>query len=316
MMRFPALLCLLALLSLLALLCLLASPEATAQDRYVAMSVKGKVASSTDRGASWKKLSVGQTLGGSTLVRTSYASYVKFLMNGERLVCIDAKSSKRLSALGGKKGASGSVSSPVLLLASNAMQKATQKKSTSVPGGVRMLRNTASLFSAVFPRYGIMTSAPLFRWIDESGGRSYVLVIRDSAFIIVARDTVAGHSFDNSGTPLPLRPGCTYYWQVARTDSALASNIATFTVLAPDSTKAVRAELARLDAELRAMKADDVVTHLARALYFERKSLYTDAFREYREAIALRPDTEEYRAMLKLLLLSLNLYVESDILAR
>jgi hypothetical protein len=234
---------------------------------------------------------------------------VKLLINGSRLAGVDANSTRRLSALKAKKPAGALAGEPLRLLG-DAMQRARQYRPGSVAGGVRLIRSGAQC-TAAFPRYDLLSATPRFRWVDESGGSAYTLVVRDSAFSVVARRSVRGGVIDSACT---LPRGCTYYWQVERADTALASNIAMFTVLSDDSAEELRRELVRLDGELRAMRADGVLRHLARALYFERKGLFMDAAQEYRDVIALRPSTEEYRNLFLQLLQSINLYAESEVL--
>ena len=94
----------------------------------------------------------------------------------------------------------------------------------------------------------------------------------------------------------------------------LASGV--LTILAAGTVALIRREVENLDRELKAMNADDVTHHLIRAIYYERRSLYEDAFREYRETIRLAPDVEEYRDMMRNLLVTLRLYGEEDYLLR
>jgi Flp pilus assembly protein TadD len=76
----------------------------------------------------------------------------------------------------------------------------------------------------------------------------------------------------------------------------------------------VRDELSKLNSELAAMSADEATTHLTRAVYYERRGLVADAYNEYCAVLQLAPRVEEYRDMLRNLLITVKLYNEIDYL--
>ncbi|MBR9978297.1 MAG: hypothetical protein KFH87_09430, partial [Bacteroidetes bacterium] len=82
------------------LLCLTVGTQA--QEGFVVMSLKGKVeARKTGGKESWNAVKVGDVLDMSHTVRTSYASYVKLMTGKNRLLSIDANTTKQLSTFAG-----------------------------------------------------------------------------------------------------------------------------------------------------------------------------------------------------------------------
>jgi hypothetical protein len=293
-------------------LCIAVALPARAQTTFVVMSMKGKVEAASGSSKTWKRVTVGQTLGVRDAVRTSYASYVKLLVNGERLVGIDENTTRPLAEFRTPAAATASsATGAVFKYAVSNLAKSSGPRAGSVPGAVR---GGEPLFSAVFPKYAIMTTTPAFRWVDDGGASGYDFILRDDSFAVIHRRSVDAQSLDLASMPALLAPGRSYHWQVQRKADAGSTDIVTFSVLPADTTAAIRAEIGRMDRELEAMRADDVTLHLVRAMYYEQKGLYVDAFAEYKRTIALRPESDEYREMMKRLLYGMNLYLEEEAL--
>lgn len=291
----------------------LALSTARAQDAFMVMSVKGKVEYTSGKSGKWKKLDVGQNLKKDDVVRTAFASYAKLMHNAQRLLSIDENTTKALAEFVAAKGSKdgGGAAGKILQYAAQQMSKNKQKKSGHDFGAVR---GDVTVFSAVFPTQAILNAAPAFWWIDSDSAAAYELLVLDEAFAVIDKRQVNGFRLEKDQPA--LAPGKTYHWQLTRVSDGEIANVQSFTILAADTVELIRREVENLDRELKAMNADDVTHHLIRAIYYERRSLYEDAFREYRETIRLAPDVEEYRDMMRNLLVTLRLYGEEDYLLR
>jgi hypothetical protein len=291
----------------------LALSSARAQDAFMVMSVKGKVEYTSGKSGKWKKLEVGQNLKKDDVVRTAFASYAKLMHNAERLLSIDENTTKALAEFVKAKGAGSgeSAAGKILQYAASQMSKNKEKRSGHDFGAVR---GDATVFSAVFPTQAILTEAPTFWWIDSDSAAAYEVLVLDEAFKVIDKRQVNG--FRLAKDQPALARGKTYHWQLTRASDGEIANVQSFTILAADTAELIRKEVESLDRELKAMNADDVTHHLIRAIYYERRSLYEDAFREYRETIRLAPGVEEYRDMMRNLLVTLRLYGEEDYLLR
>ena len=291
------------------------SASAFSQDSFMVMSVKGKAESSSSKGKTWKKLEIGQVLGKKDIVRTSFASYVKLMMNEQRLVSIDENTTKPLVDFVRGKSKSGEGSAgKILQYAAQQMSRTRQKRSGSDFGAVR---GGLDVFSAVFPTHLIMNTTPRFEWIDSDSAGTYEVLVLDDQFRTIAKKQVQGLSFtlQNDGTP-QLSGGSSYHWQLTRLRDGEIANVQTFMVVAADTAALVQNEVASLDRELSAMNSDDVTKHLIRAIYFERRGLYEDAYHEYKRTVRLAPEVEEYREMLRNLLVTMRLLNEEEYLMR
>jgi hypothetical protein len=294
-------------------ICLLLLPEALAAQNFMVMSLKGKVEvkAGGKKKAVWKALSIGDQLGGSDVIRTSFASYAKLMMDQTRLVSIDENSSMKLSEFA-KKGnsAAAGASGKLLQYAAAQMRKSRDSKEENVFGAVR---GELDMVSAVFPKQHVMTTKPLFRWVDPAEHGKYEVLLLDDSFKVIARLQSEHQSLqylaDNAAL---LDNDREYHWRVRRMTDGLESSVESFRVLPRDTIDAIRGELERLDGELREMNADDVTLHLIRGIYFEQKGLYTDAFTEYSETVRLAPEVAEYRDMLRSLLFQMKLYNEEE----
>jgi hypothetical protein len=297
------------------LIFLLWSASGSAQDKYMVMSVKGKVECGTAKGKSWKKVQIGQVLGNGDVIRTSFASYAKLMVNENRLVSIDENTTRPLSEYSAKKNpaSGGSAAGKILQYAAQQIQRSKDKKSGTDFGAVR---GVTEVFTAVFPKNRILTTAPMFQWVDASDARSYTFIIQDASFKTIEKRSVKDRSVQFANDNALLVPGSTYYWRLVRDADGETSNIETFTVLSGDTVATITSELERLKKELAAMHADEVTMHLILAMYYEQQGLYSDAFHEYKTTIRLAPDVDEYRAMMRTLLLKLRLYVEEEYLLR
>jgi hypothetical protein len=309
MKRYATFFCCLAIL-------LSACASLTAQDKYMIMSVKGKVEAGSAKGKNWKKVEVGQVLGNGDIIRTSFASYVKLMVNENRLVSIDENTTRPLLEYSAKRNpasGNGSTAGKILQYAAQQIRRTKDKKSGTDFGAVR---GGESVFTAVFPKNRIMTTTPLFQWVDATEAPSYTIIIQDASFATIEKQTVKERTLRLPEGSAMLASGGSYYWRVIRDSDGEASNIESFSVLASDTIKTIGAEVERLKKELSAMHSDEITMHLILAMYFDKQGLYTDAFQEYKATITLAPDVEEYRQMMANLLLKLRLYVEEEFLLR
>lgn len=301
------------LLVLLTLLCL--AVPVIAQDGFVVMSLKGKVeARAPGKKSVWQDVKVGDVLGQKHTVRTAFASYVKIMTAGKRLLSIDENSTRQLSELASSQTApaKGSTSGRLLEYAAAQVTKTRSRQDEPVFGAVR---GNTEVFSAVFPKNVVMTTAPLFEWVDGGEAGEYQFLLLDDGFDVVARASVKEHRLQYEGEPLPaLEEDREYFWRITRLSDGMDSDIQSFRILPADTIAAVREELTRLDEELTAMGADSVTLHLIRAIYFEKRGLYSDAFIEYKETVRLAPEVDEYREMLRGLLFRMKLYAEEEYL--
>ncbi|MDH7514710.1 MAG: hypothetical protein QHI48_02375 [Bacteroidota bacterium] len=283
-----------------------------AQDSFIVMSLRGRV-EVMSKGKNWKRITVGMVLGKKDIIRTSYASYVKLMMNEDRLVSVDENTTKPLAEFlqgpiaGSGEGAAGKI----LQYAAAQISRTKTKREGGEYGAVR---GEQAVFSAVFPTRAIMTAQPTFTWIDTDSAGRYEILVLDDNFQIVQRWSVEGSGFA-ARIPNGVIPGPgVYHWQITRLTDGEVSNIQTFSLLPPDTVSAIEREVESLDRELTAMNADDVTRQLIHGIYFERKGLCEDAFRAYRETVRLAPDVEEYRDMMRALLAQMRLLNEEPFL--
>lgn len=296
------------------LLLLLFGASLQAQESFLVMSVKGKVTVKEEGKGAWKPVRVGDVLGKKDVVRTAYASYVKLMMDQQRLLSIDAESERTLADFGALKGrnAGEGASGSILAYAARQMKRSRETKDAPVYGAVR---GNLDVFTAVFPKYAVMTPEPLFQWVDAEEARQYEFILLDEGFNVIARSQFGDDRFRYMTEGMaPLERGRQYHWRITRLSDGMQSDIQSFRILAEDSVSVIRQELENLDAELAQMGADDVTLHLIRGIYFERRGLYTDAFLEYRQTIRLAPDVQEYRDMMRNLLFQMKLYAEEEYL--
>lgn len=296
---------------------LLMFTSALSAQTFMVMSVKGKVEvqRKNAKKKEWKALSVGDQLQGADVVRTAFASYAKLMMNQERLVSIDENTTKVLSTFAtASKQAGDGASGKLLQYAASQIRRTREGGQEDVYGAVR---GTLDVVSAVFPKQALMTTEPLFRWIDPSDRSEYHLLLLDDNFAVIARlrsgETQLRYE---PGVAPALANGGVYHWRITRVKDGSESNIETFRILSADSIAVIQEELRRLDVELRDMGADDVTLHLIRGIYFEQKGLFNDAFVEYSETRRLAPDVAEYRDILRNLLMQMRLYNEEEYLLK
>ncbi|MBN1447628.1 MAG: hypothetical protein JXA28_06825 [Bacteroidetes bacterium] len=293
---------------------LLTTAAVSAQTQFMVMSAKGKVTYQDDGKGPWIAVKVGMTLDGKDIVKTSFASYAKLMLNRSRLVSIDENMTKRLAefeALAGRNAGEATAGS-ILEYAAAQMNRTREKDDDPVYGAVR---GGFDVFTAVFPKYAVMTTDPLFQWVDADEAQTYDFILLDDQFNTITRMKLNTDQFRYLSDSLPaLSPDHQYHWRITRLSDYLESDIQTFRILPADTVAAIQDELGKLDTELTAMGADDVTLHLIRGIYFEKRGLYTDAFHEYKETIALAPDVEEYREMMRNLLFQMKLYAEEEYL--
>ena len=202
---------------LLVLVLLLASPLA-AQDSFVVMSVKGKVEFAGGKTKKWKKLEVGGILRKTDVVRTSFASYAKIMVNKQRLVSVDENTTKPLAEFLKDRSKSGQSSTgKILQFAAEQLNRTKQKQGTSY-GAVRGMEG---VFSAVFPKYDIRKTDPVFEWVDGGEATNYELILLDENYDVIARQPATGMALRHSGSP-QLEYGKNYYWRIRRVKDGVA----------------------------------------------------------------------------------------------
>lgn len=300
----------------LILFLLLTLATARAQDSFVVMSVKGKVEFAPKKNAkTWAPLTVGMTLSGSNVVRTSYASYAKIMVGGRQLVSIDQNATKQLSTIAPKKSArtAESAAGSIMKYVSAQVQRAREDKVHNTYGAVR---GTSPVFEALFPAVAGRGDELVFTWVDDDPAPTYEVIVQSEGNDIVDRRTVTGMSFAPEPGALALAPGGSYRWSVVRMTDGAASAPRSFRVLDADTARAIVREVEQLERELAAMGADSVTTHVVRGVYFERRSLFADACREYLAAIRLAPDVDEYREILRGMLAAQQMPVDESLLLR
>lgn len=306
----------LARLLIVPFLILILAGAASAQDGFIVMSLKGKVESKAAGKRVWEAVKVGDVLSRKHTIRTSFASYVKLMMGQSRLVSIDEKTTMKLSEFSrsSKGEAAGSASGKLLAYAAKQVKNSRTKSDESVFGAVR---GDTEVFTAVFPKYLVMTTEPVFEWVDAEHAGNYDFVLRNDSFDVVTRATLQDSRFRYEGSGKPALEGDRqYHWRITRKSDGMESDIQSFRILPADSIDVVRQELVRLNEELTLMGADEVTLHLIRAIYFERRGLFADAFTEYKETVRLAPEVVEYREMLRNLLFQMKLYAEEEYLLK
>ncbi len=295
---------------------LLLPAAAVAQDSFVVMSVKGKVEHAPKKNAkSWTPLTVGMTLKATDVVRTSFSSYAKLMVNSQRLVSIDQNATRQLSTLVPKKAARSSenAAGAIMQYAAAQMQRARDDKVHNTYGAVR---GTSPVFEALFPLATERGGTMAFTWVDDDPVPTYEVIIQDERNDIVDRRMVEGTQFTADPGVLPLAQGGSYRWSVVRMTDGAASAPRSFRVLDADTALVIAREVEQLEKELAAMGSDSVTTHVVRGVYFERRSLFADACREYLAAIRLAPDVDEYREILRGMLASQQLPADESLLLR
>ncbi len=303
-------------LLIIPLLVIFLAGAVSAQDGFIVMSLKGKVEARTSARRGWTAVKVGDVLGRKHTIRTSFASYVKLMMGQGRLVSIDEKTTKQLSdfSRNSRGEAAGSASGKLLAYAAKQVTNSRTKSDETVFGAVR---GNTDVFSAVFPKYQVMTKEPVFEWVDADQAGKYEFVLLDDSFDVVTRATLQDSRFRYEGSgKTALESDRQYHWRITRMSDGMESDIQSFRILPADTIAVVQEELARLNDELIQMNADEVTLHLIRAIYFERRGLLADAFFEYKETVRLAPEIEEYREMLRGLLYQMKLYAEEEYLLR
>jgi hypothetical protein len=289
----------------------LVAVSVSAQPKFLVMSAKGKVEFKVE-GSKWKSVKVGMELPSQATVKTSYSSYVKFMMGKNRLVGIDENTTKQLADFAramnqGKE----SKTNTILAYAAKQMKRDRTRQTETEFGAVR---GDMEVFNATFPKYAVMSGNPAFRIVDESRSHEYEIALYDTDMNLVAKPTIQSESFVYPDTGSPLVPGKTYYWKATRVADGLMSDVQRFTIVHPDTVAFIKNELENLDSELTEMGADSVMHHLIRGVYFEQKQLYYNAFLEYRRTVHMAPGVQEYRDMLSALLLTLSLHNEEEYL--
>lgn len=300
----------------LILFLLLTLATARAQDSFVVMSVKGKVEFAPKKNAkTWAPLTVGMTLSGSDVVRTSYASYAKIMVGGRQLVSIDQNATRQLSTIAPKKSArtAESAAGSIMKYVSAQVQRAREDNVHNTYGAVR---GTSPVFEALFPAVAGRGDELVFTWVDDDPAPTYEVIVQSEGNDIVDRRTVTGMSFAPEPGALALAPGGSYRWSVVRMTDGAASAPRSFRVLDVDSARAIAREVEQLEKDLAAMGADSVTTHVVCGVYFERRSLFADACREYLAAIRLAPDVDEYREILRGMLAAQQMPADESLLLR
>lgn len=287
--------------------------EAYSQNTFMVMSVKGKVEYKTKKG-NWKPVKVGQELDAKDVLKTSFASYVKLMMDSKRLVGIDENTSKKLAEFGGSRSSGkGDAAGAILSYAADQMKQAKKSKGLTEYGAVR---GNYEVFNATFPKYAVMTTKPDFRIVDAEEGDNYEIHILNGDFDTIAKTNVSKDAFTYPDSMPEIVPGQEYYWKVTRLTDGATSDIQRFNVLREDSIQMIADEVKMLNEELDAMGADDVMMHLIRGVYYEKKKLFYNAYVEYKETIRLAPEVDEYREMMANMLATLSLYNEQEFLMR
>jgi hypothetical protein len=285
-----------------------------AQHSFLVMSAKGKATFKDGGKGAWKEVRVGDVLDNSDVVRTSFASYIKLMMDQTRLVSIDENTERKLSEFKAvqRRSAGEGTSGSILQYAATQMKRSREQKDDPVYGAVR---GDIDVFTAVFPKYAVMTPEPLFQWVDAEDAKQYEFILLDDQFSVIARSQFGDDRFRYMTEGMaPLKRDQQYHWRITRLSDGVQSDIQSFRILSTDTVAAIQHELENLDAELAQMGADEVTLHLIRGIYFERRGLYSDAFLEYKKTIALAPDVTEYRDMMRSLLFQMKLYAEEEYL--
>lgn len=287
--------------------------SASAQD-FTVMSLKGKVeyrSSPGQKNSGWMPVRIGDRFKEQDELKTSFASYVKLLHKGGRLLSVDENSTRKLGDLLPAKSGRGAGGATASILNYAAQQMQTTKTRQDRQDVFGAVRAELDLFTPALPSEAVLSATPSFRWVDTDTSNSYTLFIYDQQLNVRYEGALTGRK---SSWPQDLDSGKTgglYYWRLRRASDGAVTPPRRFRVLPSDSVRFLAGELNRLDAELAGMHADELMRHLIRAIYLEKQGLYTDAFEDYRECVRMSPDTEEYREMASRMLEELQLLEES-----
>ena len=88
------------------------------------------------------------------------------------------------------------------------------------------VRGNTEVFSAVFPKSYVMTTEPLFEWVDADEAMKYEFVLLNDSFDVVTRATLSDNSFRyDSGEKPALLEDRQYYWRITRMSDGMESDI-------------------------------------------------------------------------------------------
>lgn len=292
---------------------------ALAGDDLVVMSIKGKVEYKKGAKGKFLPLTVGVALTKNDVVKTSFSSYAKLMYKQRQLLSIDENTTMKIGTLiatiSGSDSEQSSTTGKIMSYLADKLSKSQSKSDKkNVYGAVR---GGEELFNVVFPRKGfVMTTRPVFEWLNAGEPSTYMFTLLDENLSTVLEKNVNVTQLIYSDNDPALQYGKKYLWRVVRKSDGAESDIVSFTIMEPDTSKLVYAELVSLSDELKKMNADEIIFHIIKGTYYEQRELYFEAFNEYKRAINLAPEVKEYREMANYLLLRMGLYNEQQLLLK
>lgn len=290
-----------------------------ASDDLVVMSVKGKVEVKKGGKGKFALLTVGMSLKGEDVVKTSFASYAKIMYKQRQLLSIDENTMTKINTLvkgvspegSDKASPAGKIMS---YLADKLTKTQTKTENQNVFGAVR---GSDEVFNALYPRKGsIRTTRPIFEWLNTGDKSKYTFTLLDENLSPVFETQLDSTKLVYLQSHPKLQDGKRYMWRVVRMSDGAESDIVPFTILQKDTIALVDQEVASLSEELRKMNADEIIMHVIKGTYYEQRDLLYDAFLEMRDAVKLAPSVKDYREMANYLLLRMGLYNEQSFLLK
>ncbi|MCH5373092.1 MAG: hypothetical protein JJ992_03885, partial [Planctomycetes bacterium] len=127
-----------------------------------------------------------------------------------------------------------------------------------------------SYFTPALPAEAVLTPDPTFRWVDTDTCSAYTLYLYDQMLNVRYQGSLSGREAPWPPSVVSDQKGGTYYWRLRRSYDGAVTPPRRFVLLPADSIAFVRGELEKLDKELEAMHADEVMRHLIRAIYLEK----------------------------------------------
>lgn len=293
---------------------LLGTVSGMAQSTFTVLSVKGQAEYRKGKSAAWQPLTVGQELSSKDGVRTSLGSLVRLLQDKKRIVSVDEKRTASLSSFSkgkGTNGAEASVSGLVMSYASDQLRKLKETKSSKAGASVfGAVRGSEPVFRPVFPRASELTTTPTFWWVDSQAEGEYTLSLRDKAHTLIYQTTLKDPRLAYHPPLPPLVAGQEYSWTVTRAGDETGGEPVVFQVLAADTILLIQKEQAQLRRQFAEMKLDENTCRFLEALYLEKRGVYSEACALYTSLVKAAPEVQEYRDMLRNLLVTLKFYDE------
>lgn len=257
----------------------------------------------------WKKIQVGESLKRDCEINLTENSYAGLLFKDNRTLELIKPGKFKVKELEEnlRKSENSVINKFTNYIVQEIIADKSEKKDMKTFAAVVRVR--PNHIDTAFPTFtNVLEPTLKLIWFDYPSSQKYILSILNAENISVFMDLVEDTTFTLDTEKLNLTRGKIYKWLVFDAENAaIISDTISFMVVSEAERIAISDSIQMINSELE--KNETALAFISLGMFCEKNSLNIEAMNQYKKAITMVPESEEFKKLYAKFLLKQKLYV-------